>query len=208
MLAESRPLGWHRVWDDVGVFLHVYHGFNFTLVHPGVVDSTVEDGAGVRWRRVDSGVEWRTAARGEIPDASLQALFDEWIEKRRPRGCPRAFLQCPRSGRRAAKLIENGVRPLRAFGPPSELSTSRPAASPRPRPEDRAVRLSTAPRRAVPARRRRVFDDLTATPVNPDGETAPESWFDLPEELRTHVHLNASQRVRPSDVADFADGDD
>jgi hypothetical protein len=34
LISESRPLGWHRVWDDVGIFLHVYHGHNFTLVHP------------------------------------------------------------------------------------------------------------------------------------------------------------------------------
>ena len=48
---------------------------------------------------------------------------------------------------------------------------------------------------------------VDATPVDPDGETAPDDWHDLPEKMKNNVHVKP-RRVRPSDVADFESDDE
>ena len=136
LISESRPLGWHRVWDDVGIFLHVYHGHNFTLVHPDEFKEEIRDADGVAWKRAEAGVEWRPASRKEIPNLELLRLFDDW----------------------------HGAR--------------------------------------------RVFDGVFATPVDPEGEQAPDDWYDLPDTMKANIHVRP-RRVRPSDVADLeSDGED
>ena len=80
LLERSKPLGCHRVWDDVGIFLHVDHGLNATLMHPdsaGADISTVVDTVGTSLRRCGAGIEWRPATRTEL-NAGLLAFFDEW----------------------------------------------------------------------------------------------------------------------------------
>ena len=55
---------------------------------------------------------------------------------------------------------------------------------------------------------RRVFDGVFATPVDPEGEQAPDDWYDLPDTMKANIHVRP-RRVRPSDVADLeSDGED
>ncbi|KAH8089971.1 ribonuclease [Aureococcus anophagefferens] len=121
LISESRPLGWHRVWDDV---------------HPDEFKEEIRDADGVAWKRAEAGVEWRPASRKEIPNLELLRLFDDW----------------------------HGAR--------------------------------------------RVFDGVVATPVDPEGEQAPDDWYDLPDTMKANIHVRP-RRVRPSDVADLeSDGED
>ncbi|KAH8070861.1 ribonuclease [Aureococcus anophagefferens] len=135
LISESRPLGWHRVWDDVGIFLHVYHGHNFTSTRTSSRRRSATPTASPGSAR-EAGVEWRPASRKEIPNLELLRLFDDW----------------------------HGAR--------------------------------------------RVFDGVFATPVDPEGEQAPDDWYDLPDTMKANIHVRP-RRVRPSDVADLeSDGED
>ncbi|KAJ8599834.1 hypothetical protein CTAYLR_005600 [Chrysophaeum taylorii] len=78
LLDAARPDGCHRVWDDVGIFLHVDHGHNFTSIHPPTPDSTRDDGRHV-WNVALSGVEWRAALRDQVADAAALRILDDFL---------------------------------------------------------------------------------------------------------------------------------
>lgn len=73
MIDGARPGGMHRIWDDVGLFIHVDHGKNLTAVRPVAHDKCKEE-----WFSADSGVEWRSANRDEVSCKSALDILDRW----------------------------------------------------------------------------------------------------------------------------------
>lgn len=79
-----RSDGWHRIWDDAGVFIHLDHGRNYTAVRPDRHDQTRRDQkTGYKWHTVEAGVEWRPAKRADIKLRASLDLLDEWHYTRR-----------------------------------------------------------------------------------------------------------------------------